>query len=635
MGGVAGKITLHLNLKKIFQAIRNGDSEGLEKLIYKGIKPRGIFDRYGRTPLLSAIRYKNISIVKFLIDRGVDINEPDYHQTVIPINFAVQWGGLEITQFLIDAGADVNSCNPFKYTPLHTASSSGNYDIAKMLLEKGADVNAETIVPDYKYPEVKGLEGMEEELKAAAKAAEERHKKAGFHGDTPLHASIDGGNPEIVRALIKAGADVNLRGLGGYSPLSLAVQNGKNELVKILLDSGARIDEDDFSDSPLHDAVRTDNIELVKLLLNSGANPNVKNNHGSTPLHYCCYFNRVRPEIADILISKGADVQIKDGDGVGIPELLSAGLKPGMVGLVISRGYEIRNIFEAAIVGDIEKAEEFLKAEPEIVNSENFYKNTPLMLAARSNNLGMAKFLISRGAEPGRKSILGYTALHFAGSVEMAEYLISEGAEVTFDSPDTPALLSPLKPVEVMEYLVSRGAETKEFNGASSAVLEAVINDDAEMAEFLASKGMDVNREHKITGHTPLYWAASRGQEECVRKLTAAGANLETRDRIFGNTPLHIAAETGYSGIVKILIEAGADVRAVNKQKKTPLHLAAMGVMNNPRSKKTETMKHLIEAGADVNAKDETDRTPLDCAAAKIDDGAENFLRGMGEGNSV
>ncbi len=629
MGRIAKNIKLKLNLHKILKAIREGDLETLEKAIPKGSNLSGIH-AFGWTPLMHAIRYRQAAVVKFLIDRGADINEPGSSEFLIPINFAVQWGGLEITRLLVEAGADVNSRNNTRYTPLHTASSAGDFETFTYLMEKGADIHAETIVRDHEYPELKGLAGMEEEIRAAAKAVEEQHKKLGSHGNTPLHEAITGGNPHIVRALINSGVDANRRGLTGYNSLSLAVHGERNEIAKILLDSGARIDEEGILDSPLHDAVRTDNMELVELLLDSGANPNVKNNYGSTPLNYCFYFNRVRLEIADVLISKGADIQIKDGDGVGIPELPDGWLKPGLVELVLSRGYEIRNIFEAAVAGDIDKAEEFLKAEPAIVNSENFYRNTPLMIASRRNNLGMAKFLVSKGAEPGRKSMLGYTALHSAGSVEMAEYLISEGAKVTFDSHDIPSLLAPLKPVEVMKYLISKGADTKEFDGVSSAVMEAAVLNDAKMIEFLASKGMDVNREHKKTGFTPLYWAAMWGNKECVEKLAKAGANLECRDRIFGNTPLHAAAERGSEGIVKILIGAGANVNARNKSKKTPLHLAVMGVMNNSGTPKTEIIKHLLNAGADINAGDEDGFTPLSYTYLAIDDETENFLREHG-----
>ncbi|MBQ3402167.1 MAG: ankyrin repeat domain-containing protein [Synergistaceae bacterium] len=49
-------------------------------------------------------------------------------------------------------------------------------------------------------------------------------------------------NPEVVKALIKAGADVNLKTNGGVTALMLATQwNSNPEVVKALIKAGADI----------------------------------------------------------------------------------------------------------------------------------------------------------------------------------------------------------------------------------------------------------------------------------------------------------------------------------------------------------------------------------------------------------
>ena len=46
------------------------------------------------------------------------------------------------------------------------------------------------------------------------------------HGVTPLHLAVDADDPELVRALIAAGADVNARSLAGHTPLWWACNGG-------------------------------------------------------------------------------------------------------------------------------------------------------------------------------------------------------------------------------------------------------------------------------------------------------------------------------------------------------------------------------------------------------------------------
>lgn len=88
----------------------------------------------------------------------------------------------------------------------------------------------------------------------------------------------------------------------------------------------------------------------------------------------------------------------------------------------------------------------------------------------------------------------------------------------------------------------------------------------------LISAGSDVNAvgpERK----TALHFAAARGIDIVV--LLDAGANCGSVDTT-GNTPLHEAAAAGHGSVVRTLLTVGrSDPRALNDQRRTPLHLAA------------------------------------------------------------
>jgi len=96
-------------------------------------------------------------------------------------------------------------------------------------------------------------------------------------GHTPLYcvanecASETG--PEVVRALVRAGADVNAcGGVTRATPLHMAARRGYVEIAQALLDCGAAIGaRDSKGDTPLQRAVNCRRAAMVQLLVERGA----------------------------------------------------------------------------------------------------------------------------------------------------------------------------------------------------------------------------------------------------------------------------------------------------------------------------------------------------------------------------
>jgi len=127
-----------------------------------------------------------------------------------PIMEAVEEGDLGRVKELIASGAEVNYATPlYEVTPLMTAVYHKKRGLVRILLEAGADPSALT--------------------------------RAGYseYEDSPLLLAVKGGCPEIISMLISAGVDVNYRYSRGRTALLYSLSYGRPQVVKILLKSGA------------------------------------------------------------------------------------------------------------------------------------------------------------------------------------------------------------------------------------------------------------------------------------------------------------------------------------------------------------------------------------------------------------
>lgn len=104
---------------------------------------------------------------------------------------------------------------------------------------------------------------------------------------TPLICACHTGNIEMVKLLLKYGANIEAGGYEEYKPLHYACQQCHVEIVKILLLYGANINgKTEWNHYPIHTAAIGGNIDIVKLLLESGANKNIKDDNYKRPIDY-------------------------------------------------------------------------------------------------------------------------------------------------------------------------------------------------------------------------------------------------------------------------------------------------------------------------------------------------------------
>ena len=124
------------------------------------------------------------------------------------------------------------------------------------------------------------------ELLAADPSLVNSHSHDGF---TPLGLAVFFGQPQAVKALLDAGADVNLASKESMkvTPLASASAARQLEIARLLIEHGADVNARAASDfTPLHESAASGKLEFAQLLLEHGADANAKASDGKTPLDY-------------------------------------------------------------------------------------------------------------------------------------------------------------------------------------------------------------------------------------------------------------------------------------------------------------------------------------------------------------
>ncbi|EPY77363.1 protein phosphatase 1 regulatory subunit 12C [Camelus ferus] len=174
---------------------------------------------------------------------------------------------LEVVRFLVEQGATVNQADNEGWTPLHVAASCGYLDIARYLLSHGANiaaVNSDGDLP-LDLAESDPMEGLLKaeiarrgvDVEAARRAEEElllhdtrcwlnggampeaRHPRTGA---SALHVAAAKGYIEVMRLLLQAGYDPELRDGDGWTPLHAAADWGVEDACRLLAEHGGGMD---------------------------------------------------------------------------------------------------------------------------------------------------------------------------------------------------------------------------------------------------------------------------------------------------------------------------------------------------------------------------------------------------------
>ncbi|RLN66261.1 hypothetical protein BBP00_00002335 [Phytophthora kernoviae] len=182
-----------------------------------------------------------------------------------------------------------------------------------------------------------------------------------------FQASENGDVNNVADLVNDPGADINwhCKQSDRNSPLHEAAFRGDPDILDLVLKKVLEKAEEEaaelinlrnqFGNTPLHNAARTGSPDCVSHLLRAGANATVRNVNGSIALHHACYCDKSNLAVAQLLVETGSNVNALD-----------------------EQGY------------------------------------SPLIVAAKKNQVEVIDFLRKNGADTTLKTSFGENALHFA-----------------------------------------------------------------------------------------------------------------------------------------------------------------------------------------------------------------------------
>jgi ankyrin repeat protein len=252
---------------------------------------------------------ENASLIKFLVTAGAKVNATcttAWELDVTPLFVAVKYRNIEVLKLLLEHGANPNfTCE--KGRPLDLAIRNRDIEIVRLMLmlsvKAGAnlDKNSEdrNAIPLYIAAERGHTEALKLLLESGTKP------DLSWEGATPLCIAAQNGHVEAVKLLLTAGANPELASKE-ETPLFIAAQNGQTVVVELLLKNGAKPNTtSNDGATPLYMAAQNGHAETIKLLLAGGAKPHLALNDGATPLYIAAQMGHA--QAVKLLLKAGAN----------------------------------------------------------------------------------------------------------------------------------------------------------------------------------------------------------------------------------------------------------------------------------------------------------------------------------------
>ncbi|KAJ5481504.1 hypothetical protein N7475_000316 [Penicillium sp. IBT 31633x] len=491
------------------------------------------------------------------------------HQRSSALFWGVLRGKSEFVEMLLrNYEADANTTDDRSRTPIFYAIRTENATMIRTLLfEKRADINwqdhrSQTPLVYAIARKLLSTASLLLDFDPCLKTIDVRHRSAIWYAIAPFIAKD---TPKTTRLLLLH-SDPNLRTtlLENVTTRDLllwqAAKASLQDIVALLVAHGADPSTRTWHGGTLlHQAMENGDSGIVQQLLAYEEIPiNATNIKSYTALHIAAVYGRT--SVVNCLLAKyGIDLKARDIYGRTAFQIAAEHGHSSITGLLLASG---------AVN----------------INAQDAEGSTALCSAAGSEHTAVAlQILAEDHVDVNVANQTGTTALHHAArtrNIQIACALLANGD---------------LDPNVLDKY-------------GWAPLTSAAWNGDLRMVElFLAREDIQVN----VQESPPLFYAASKGHEDIVRRLLCFGT-IDINQQLWNSSPLCIASGMGYLGITKPLLDhtISPDINLKTDVGDTALSLAASGgylaIINLLLEKK----------GLDVTAVDKFGDTAL-CKAAR------------------
>lgn len=285
-------------------------SANLEATTPAGETALHVAARYGRAAVVKivAARAPSVAFLKQLNDEGfsaLELASRAGHADVVdamasaaalpldelsdrsPAYLAAEGGHAEALRALRRGGADLARPLDDGWTPASIAAAHGHAEVIAVLGEAGVDLAAAPLRENEQYGApcwLATLEGHADVIAALAPFVDVNAVQHSQNGWTPVHAAVQKGHVDVIRALGKAGADLSRPTHDSYAPLHRAAYLGRLECVRALVEGGVEVDiQTSDGATALFVAAQYNRPDIVKWLAARGANVDRPKKDGATP----------------------------------------------------------------------------------------------------------------------------------------------------------------------------------------------------------------------------------------------------------------------------------------------------------------------------------------------------------------
>jgi ankyrin repeat protein len=482
-------------------------------------------------------------------------------------------------------------------------------------------------------------------------------------GLSPLALAVERNDLDIMKALLKGGADPNEKvgnspspiqvallqkdskakelllshvalqkkpenrfDKGGWTDLTRAARDGDHASLISLVARGADID---FTNSngwtALNLAAFKGHVEIVKLLLSKKANPNSKSFSGYTPLWSASLAGH--KDVLKALVEGGSDINELGKDGFSPLNIAANAGHHEIVNFLMDRkGLNLNTrdtsgmsaLHHAAHQNHVDVVSSLLRGKDIDLDIRNRSGYTPLMLALIKNNDLVVRKLLKAGADPSLIAYDGQTPWSLALNRKLDHkslQALQDGIDKIYDKFDINGETSLTHAAKIgqlddLKSLVKKGVSLDFPNSKGKhALFIAAAEGHEDLVRFLLEQGADPNKKSQ-NGFNSLMVPVLSGKAAIVRLLAPKMKKEIDGSGADGMTALHHASALGLHEIVQTLLDSGASVSQKNSQGLTPLTVAIL-------TGKTEVVKVLANSKNSILNSDSGRSIPLEQAVKR------------------